>query len=95
VGCYDVDAVGGLLVAVEQAREPSPPRVFARSLNYRCPIPSLIEFRCPPLTVFRVLQIWSYIDEYQHAPAILDAIKAELNRELRPGRFVLTGSTRY
>lgn len=36
-----------------------------------------------------------FIDEYQHAPAILDAIKAELNRELRPGRFVLTGSTRY
>ncbi len=36
-----------------------------------------------------------FIDEYQHAPAILDAIKAELNRELGPGRFVLTGSTRY
>jgi predicted AAA+ superfamily ATPase len=36
-----------------------------------------------------------FIDEYQHVPAILDAIKAELNRELRPGRFVLTGSTRY
>lgn len=35
------------------------------------------------------------IDEYQHVPAILDAIKAELNRELRPGRFLLTGSTRY
>jgi len=36
-----------------------------------------------------------FIDEYQHVPVILDAIKAELNRELRPGRFVLTGSTRY
>ena len=36
-----------------------------------------------------------FIDEYQHAPAILDAIKAELNRDLRAGRFVLTGSTRY
>ncbi len=35
------------------------------------------------------------IDEYQHAPAILDAIKAELNRDLRPGRFLLTGSTRH
>jgi predicted AAA+ superfamily ATPase len=35
------------------------------------------------------------IDEYQHVPPILDAIKAELNRDLRPGRFVLTGSTRY
>ena len=36
-----------------------------------------------------------FIDEYQHVPAILDAIKAELSRDLRPGRFVLTGSTRY
>lgn len=35
------------------------------------------------------------IDEYQHVPALLDAIKAELNRDLRPGRFLLTGSTRY
>jgi hypothetical protein len=36
-----------------------------------------------------------FVDEYQHLPAILDAIKAELNRDLRPGRFMLTGSTRY
>jgi uncharacterized protein len=35
------------------------------------------------------------IDEYQHAPAVLDAIKVELTRDLQPGRFVLTGSTRY
>lgn len=35
------------------------------------------------------------IDEFQHVPVLLDAIKAELNRDLRPGRFVLTGSTRY
>jgi hypothetical protein len=35
------------------------------------------------------------IDEFQHAPEILDAIKAELNQRLEPGRFVLTGSTRY
>jgi len=35
------------------------------------------------------------IDEYQHVPELLDAIKAELNRELRPGRYVLAGSTRY
>lgn len=35
------------------------------------------------------------IDEYQHVPEVLDAIKAELNRDLRPGRFVLTGSTRH
>ena len=34
------------------------------------------------------------IDEWQHCEAIVQAIKAELNRDLRPGRFVLTGSTR-
>ena len=35
------------------------------------------------------------IDEYQKAPIVLDAIKAQLNQDGRPGRFVLTGSTRH
>ncbi|GAA1007305.1 hypothetical protein Aple_017850 [Acrocarpospora pleiomorpha] len=35
------------------------------------------------------------IDEFQHVPELLDAIKAELNKGMSPGRFVLTGSTRY
>lgn len=35
------------------------------------------------------------IDEHQHVAALLEAIKAELNVDLRPGRFVITGSTRY
>lgn len=35
------------------------------------------------------------IDEYQKTKVILDAIKAELNIEQTPGRFVLTGSTAY
>ncbi len=35
------------------------------------------------------------IDEFQHVLELLDAIKAELNRDGSPGRFVLTGSTRY
>ena len=35
------------------------------------------------------------IDEYQHVPELLDAIKSELNRDLHPGRYLLTGSTRY
>jgi uncharacterized protein len=35
------------------------------------------------------------IDEFQPVPELLDAIKAELNRDGAPGRFVLTGSTRY
>ena len=34
-------------------------------------------------------------DEFQKAPVILDAMKAELNRHLSPGRFVITGSTRF
>jgi uncharacterized protein len=32
-------------------------------------------------------------DEYQKAPAVLEAIKAELNKRLEPGRFLLAGST--
>lgn len=35
------------------------------------------------------------IDEFQHVPQVLDAIKAELNSDLRPGRYLLAGSTRY
>ena len=35
------------------------------------------------------------VDEFQHVPQILDAIKSELNTDLRPGRYMLTGSTRY
>src|SRR5260370_5857271 len=36
-----------------------------------------------------------FVDEFQHVPVVLDAIKAELNRDASPGRFVLAGSTRY
>lgn len=36
-----------------------------------------------------------FIDECQHVPLVLDAIKAELNRDGRPGRCVLTGSARH
>lgn len=35
------------------------------------------------------------IDEYQKAPIILDAIKAELNIQTTPGRFILAGSARH
>jgi predicted AAA+ superfamily ATPase len=35
------------------------------------------------------------IDEYQRVPELLQAIKGELNRRHVPGRFVLTGSTRF
>ena len=32
---------------------------------------------------------------YQHVPELLDAIKAQLYRDLWPGRYVLASSTRY
>ena len=35
------------------------------------------------------------IDEFQHVLPLLAAIKAELNRDTHPGRYLLTGSTRY
>ncbi len=35
------------------------------------------------------------IDEYQKAPIILDAVKARLNLETRPGMYLLAGSTRF
>ena len=47
--------------------------------------PTLTASGAPPLC----------LDEYQHVPETLDAIKARLNREgVRPGIAVLTGSTR-
>jgi predicted AAA+ superfamily ATPase len=35
------------------------------------------------------------IDEYQHVPALLQAIKAELNKQHENGRWLLTGSTSF
>ncbi|MDR1214617.1 MAG: ATP-binding protein [Propionibacteriaceae bacterium] len=35
------------------------------------------------------------VDEYQHAPELLDAIKARLNQDGGPGQFILTGSARH
>jgi len=35
------------------------------------------------------------IDEYQHAPELLDAIKARLNQSSTPGQFILAGSARH
>ncbi|MCY3891420.1 MAG: ATP-binding protein [bacterium] len=36
-----------------------------------------------------------FIDEYQRVPALLSAIKAELNRDGSSGQFVITGSTHH
>lgn len=35
------------------------------------------------------------VDEFQRVPAVLAAVKAELNVDRRPGRYVLTGSARH
>lgn len=35
------------------------------------------------------------IDEYQHVPELLQAIKAELNKQHENGRWLLTGSTSF
>jgi predicted AAA+ superfamily ATPase len=35
------------------------------------------------------------IDEFQYAPELVSAVKASLNADLRPGRFLLTGSSRW
>jgi uncharacterized protein len=35
------------------------------------------------------------VDEFQYAPELIGAIKATLNTDLRPGRFLLTGSSRW
>jgi len=35
------------------------------------------------------------LDEFQRVPELLSAIKAELNQDRRPGRYVLTGSARH
>lgn len=35
------------------------------------------------------------IDEAQKAPKIFDAVKLDVDREKRPGKFVLTGSVRF
>lgn len=36
-----------------------------------------------------------FIDEYQRVPDVLDAIKADVDANYQPGRFLLTGSTRF
>jgi uncharacterized protein len=48
-----------------------------------------------PGAFVRDLQEPVVIDEFQRAPDLLAAIKAELNRDRRPGRFVLAGSARH
>jgi uncharacterized protein len=48
-----------------------------------------------PTAFVRALAEPVVVDEFQRAPDILAAIKAELNQDRRPGRFVLTGSARH
>lgn len=48
-----------------------------------------------PVSFVRGLDEPVVIDEFQRVPDLLSAIKAELNRDRRPGRFVLAGSARH
>ncbi|MGH3545259.1 MAG: AAA family ATPase [Mycobacteriales bacterium] len=51
--------------------------------------------RADPTAFVRNLPEPVVLDEFQRAPDLLSAIKSELNRDRRPGRFVLTGSARH
>jgi uncharacterized protein len=51
--------------------------------------------RSDPTAFVRDLPEPVVIDEFQRAPDLLAAIKAELNIDRRPGRYVLTGSARH
>ncbi len=48
-----------------------------------------------PIAFVRDLAEPIVIDEFQRVPDLLAAIKSELNRDWRPGRFVLAGSARH
>ena len=48
-----------------------------------------------PMAFVRDLPEPVVIDEFQRVPDVLAAIKAELNRDRRPGRYVLAGSARH
>jgi predicted AAA+ superfamily ATPase len=48
-----------------------------------------------PVAFVRGLAEPIVFDEFQRSPDLLAAIKAELNRDRRPGRYVLTGSARH
>ncbi|MGH3696599.1 MAG: ATP-binding protein [Pseudonocardiaceae bacterium] len=48
-----------------------------------------------PMAFVRDLPEPVVIDEFQRVPDVLAAIKTELNRDRRPGRYVLAGSARH
>ena len=56
-------------------------------------LPTRDAVRTDPATFLSGLSL-VMVDEYQHEPSVLAAIKSELNKDLRPGRYVLAGSTR-
>lgn len=53
------------------------------------------QVRLDPAAFVRGATALVCLDEFALEPDLLAAIKAELNTDLRPGRFLLTGSTRY
>jgi hypothetical protein len=81
-------AVGKSVLLRELARELDVPVVDLDDLDTR----SLVA-RDPAVFVAGPEPV--LVDEFQHVPQILDAIKAELSRSTTPSRYVITGSTRY
>ena len=67
---------------------------FAREVVDLDDLPTRDAVRADP-TLFVGGDAPVFLDEFQHVPEVLDAIKAELNVDPRAGRFVITGSTRY
>lgn len=53
---------------------------------------TLQEVSADPLTFLRGLPHPTVIDEVQHSPALLRAVKLVVDEDRRPGRFLITGS---
>jgi uncharacterized protein len=51
--------------------------------------------RADPMSIMRSVREPIVIDEFQRAPEILLAVKTLVDRHRAPGRFILTGSTRF
>jgi len=51
--------------------------------------------RADPMSIMRSVLEPIVIDEFQRAPEILLAVKTLVDRHRAPGRFILTGSTRF
>jgi predicted AAA+ superfamily ATPase len=53
-----------------------------------------VAFRADPDAALRGLEEPVLLDEWQEAPGVLGAVKRAVDRDSRPGRYLLTGSVR-